>query len=103
MAKLNLFWTKTAIKQRNHTFEYWNNRNKSNSYSKKLNKSIKERTELLKSKPDLGKKTEFKNTRAISLGHYTVLYRKTSHKIIITGFWDNRQNPNKLLKFLKEN
>ena len=28
MAKLNLFWTKTAIKQRNHTFEYWNNRNK---------------------------------------------------------------------------
>ena len=56
MVKLNIFWTNTAIKQRNHIFEYWNNRNKSILYSKKLNKSIVERIEVLKSNPDLGKK-----------------------------------------------
>ena len=67
MAKLTLFWTQTAIKQRNYIFEYWNNRNKSNSFSIKLNFSIKERTELLKTKPSISKQTEFHQTRLISL------------------------------------
>ncbi len=102
MAELTIFWTNTALKQRNYTFEYWNERNKSTTYSKKLNLSIKERTNILKTNPELGKKTEFKNTRAISLGHYTILYKKIDSKIIITGFWDNRQDPEKLLKFLNQ-
>ena len=102
MAELTIFWTNTALKQRNYTFEYWNDRNKSTIYSKKLNSSIKERTDILKTNPELGKKTEFNNTRVISLGHYSILYRKVDLKIIITGFWDNRQNPNKLLKFLTQ-
>lgn len=102
MAKLSILWTQTALKQRNHTFSYWNNRNKSTSYSKKLNSSIKERTNLLKTNPQLGKKTEFSNIRIISLGHYSILYKKEAMNIIITGFWDNRQNPKKLLLFLKK-
>jgi plasmid stabilization system protein ParE len=102
MAELSIFWTNTALKQRNYTFEYWNDRNKSTTYSKKLNSSIKERTNILKTNPELGKKTDFNNTRVISLGHYSILYRKVDLKIIITGFWDNRQNPDKLLKFLNQ-
>lgn len=99
---MRIFWTKTAIAQRNHTFEYWNNRNKSNSYSIKLNSSIKERISLLTTNPDMGKPTEYSDTRAISLGHYSILYKRTESEIFITGFWDNRQNPKKLLKFLKK-
>ncbi|MHB1107961.1 MAG: type II toxin-antitoxin system RelE/ParE family toxin [Lutibacter sp.] len=102
MAELTIFWTNTALKQRNYTFEYWNERNKSSTYSKKLNSSIKERTNILKTNPELGKKTEFNNTRVISLGHYSILYKKVDSKIMITGFWDNRQNPDKLLKFLNQ-
>ena len=100
MARLNIFWTETAIRQRNFIFEYWIERNHSTTYAKQLNIKIKERTNLLKQNPDLGKKTDFKNTRAISLGHYSILYQKIDSKIIITGFWDNRQEPEKLLKFL---
>ncbi len=102
MAELSIFWTNTALKQRNYTFEYWNDRNKSTTYSKKLNSSIKERTDILKTNPELGKKTEFNNTRVISLGHYSILYKKVDLKIIITGFWDNRKNPDKLFKFLTQ-
>ncbi|PIZ05436.1 MAG: plasmid stabilization protein [Flavobacteriales bacterium CG_4_10_14_0_8_um_filter_32_5] len=102
MAELTVFWTNTALKQRNYTFGYWNERNKSTTYSKKLNSSIKERINILKTNPELGKKTEFNNTRAISLGHYSILYQKFNSKIIITGFWDNRQDPEKLLKFLNQ-
>jgi len=100
MAELTIFWTNTAIKQRNFTFEYWNERNKSTAYSKKLNLSIKVRINILKTNPELGKKTEFNNTRVITLGHYSILYKIFDSKIIITGFWDNRQNPEKLLKFI---
>jgi len=103
MAELKIFWTQTAVRQRNQTFEYWNTRNKSTTYSKKLRNNIQERTTLLKTNPELGKKTDFKNTRLISLGHYSILYQKVNFKIIITGFWDNRQNPKKLLQFLTLN
>ena len=102
MVELKIFWTETAINQRNLVFKYWNTRNKSTSYSKKLNNSIIERTEVLKSNPYLGRITEFKNTRRLPLKHYSILYQKYNYKIIITGFWDNRQNPKKLLNLLKK-
>jgi len=103
MAQIKIYWTQIAINQRDYIFEYWNNRNKSNSYSKKLNYKIKERTELLKNNTELGKKTDFKDTRTISMGHYRILYKKILFQIIITGFWDNRQDPKKLITFLKRN
>ena len=102
MALLGVFWTKTAIDQRNYIFQYWNTHNKSTSYSQKLNKRIKERIEILKSHPGIGKKTTFASTRILSLGHYSILYQHINKQIIITGFWDNRQNPAKLLSFLKD-
>lgn len=97
MAKLTLFWTKTAIKQRDYIFEYWNKHNESTTYTQKLYYSITERVELLKTYPKIGKQTTFKNTRIISLGHYSILYQQVNLKIIITGFWDNRQDTKKLL------
>ena len=102
MAELSIFWTNTALKQRNYTFEYQNDRNKSAAYSKKLNLSIKERIDILKTNPALGKRTAYNKVRVISLGHYSILYKKVDLKIIITGFWDNRQNPDTLLKFLTQ-
>ncbi len=69
MVRLGIIWTATAIKQRNQVFEYWSERNKSTSYSKKLSIKIRSRVNLLKTNPHLGKKAEYKNTRIISLGH----------------------------------
>ncbi|RZK01682.1 MAG: type II toxin-antitoxin system RelE/ParE family toxin [Flavobacterium sp.] len=100
MAELKIFWTETAIRQRNYIFTYWIERNHSTTYAKKLNEQIKDRTHLLKLNPEIGKKTDFKETRAVSLGHYSILYKFDTSKIIITGFWDNRQEPQKLLVFL---
>lgn len=102
MAQLKLFWTETAIRQRNFVFEYWIERNQNNSYSKKLKQKIQERTALLLKNSELGKKTDFKNTRQISLGHYSILYQKIELMIVITGFWDNRQDSIKLLEFLNK-
>jgi len=101
MDELTIFWTLSAKKQRNHVFEYWNERNQNKSYSKKLNLAIRERTKLLKTQPEIGKKTHFKNTRVISIKHYSIIYKTQQSRILILALWDNRQDAKKLLEFLK--
>ena len=102
MKRFAIFWTKTSIIQRKIVLEFWNERNKSDRYSKKLSRKIKERVALLKTNPLLGRNTNFKNTRVLFFGHYSIFYQIIGSKIIITGFWDNRQDPLKLLNFLQK-
>lgn len=101
MGRLKIVWTATAAKQRAHIFNYWNQRNKSTEYSKKLRQAIHERTEQLSTFPALGKVVAFPNTRVISLKHYRIFYQVKSDLIIIIAFWDNRNDPEVLLKLLK--
>lgn len=37
------------------------------------------------------------------MGHYSVYYKYSNTQIIVTAFWDNRQDPNKLLGLLQKN
>lgn len=74
MVKLKVYWTQTALRQRNLVFNYWNKRNKSATYARKLNDAIKERTNILRKYPEIGKSTNYGQTKAISLGHYSILY-----------------------------
>jgi len=101
MDELTVFWTITARKQRDRVFRYWNKRNKSTAYSKKLNLAIRERTDLLKIYPEMGKPTNFKETRAVIMGHYSILYQIQKSKIFLTAFWDNRDDPEKFLKSMR--
>jgi plasmid stabilization system protein ParE len=103
MAHLKLFWTITAKKQRDHVFEYWNSRNGNTNFSMKLNQKIRERTSLLKSHPFLGKEIAKWDNRSVSLGHYSIVYKVEEEKIIITAFWDNRQDSEKLYQHLRQN
>ncbi|RKE94674.1 type II toxin-antitoxin system RelE/ParE family toxin [Ichthyenterobacterium magnum] len=101
MAKLNIIWTRTADIQFIGILEYWVKRNKSNSYSKKLLKLVTERTKQIAEKPLIYKATDFQDTRVASLGNFSIYYKFNDSEIIISAFWDNRQNPKKLLKILK--
>ena len=103
MASVKVFWTRTAVSQRNLVFQYWNERNKSNGYSIKLNSTIKERLHLLKKYPLIGKQTDYKDIQVLPLKHYSILYKIDKSRILIMAFWDNRQNPEKLLKLLRAN
>ena len=68
----------------------------------KLLKEINSRTHQISTFPEIGKSVDFKNTRAVSLGHFSILYQHIENSIIITAFWDNRDDPSKLLSILKE-
>jgi plasmid stabilization system protein ParE len=100
MAQRKVVWTDTAKRQRRAIFDYWNNRNQSKTYSEKLRKHIQLRIVQIVQHPNSGKETTFSNTRITSLGHFSLVYRATQEQIIVFGFWDTRQDPDKLLKSL---
>lgn len=100
MDEVSVIWTKTALQQRNKIFEYWNSRNKSNSYAKRLNLLIYEKIDLLKSSPFIGIEIENFGGRILNFEKYGLVYRISDKNIYILALWDNRQNPNKLRKIL---
>jgi len=69
--------------------------------SKKLIKRVSERTRHIAESPLIYKAAEFKDTRVASLGNFSIFYKTSDEQIIITAFWDNRQDPEKLLEILK--
>ena len=101
MVKRNVIWTRTADIQFIGVLAYWVKRNKSNTYSKKLLNLVLKRTKQIAKHPFIYKKVDFKDTRVASMGNFSIFYKITMNEIIITSFWDNRQNPKNLLKILK--
>lgn len=101
MAKRNVVWTRTADIQFVGVLEYWVNRNKSNSYSKKLVRLVSKRTKQIAKNPFSYKATDFEDTRVASLRNFSIFYKITDTQIIISAFWDNRQDPKKLLTILQ--
>jgi plasmid stabilization system protein ParE len=101
MVKRNVIWTKTADIQFVGVLEYWVKRNKSNAYSKKLVKLVSKRTRQIAENPFLHQSTDFKDIRVAHIGNFSIYYKITDEHIIISAFWDNRQDPEKLLKILQ--
>lgn len=95
MAK-QIKWTKTAQQDRTEIFDYWNNRNKSNVYSKKLNRLFIENINLLSLHPKLGREYGKENIRLSVVKDYLIVYQDLEEYILILTIWDTRQNPQKL-------
>ncbi|QOW09649.1 type II toxin-antitoxin system RelE/ParE family toxin [Kaistella flava (ex Peng et al. 2021)] len=102
MDAIIVIWTNLAITQRNKIFEYWNKRNRSNSYSKRINLIIYEKIDLLESNPLIGEEIEDYNARIIHFENYGLVYKIEKHNIYILSFWDSKQNPKKILEILKK-
>ena len=94
-------WTETAEIQLINVLNYWTERNKSTSYAEKLSEAVWLRTTFLAENPFSSIKTDFSNTRKAALGHYSILYQVSINGILVTSFWDNRQDPKKLYALLK--
>ena len=95
-------WTNLAINQRNKLFAYWNKRNKSILYSKRLNLLIYEKINLIQLNQFAGEEIENYNARIIHFEKYGLVYKIDQQNIFILSFWDSRQNPKKLLEILKK-
>jgi len=102
MAKRTVVWTETAARQRRKILKYWIQRNGTKTYAEKLIKLTAEQITVIQSNPKLFKKADFPDTHVSALGHFSIFYKFTKDILIITAFWDNRQDPKKLLDILKK-
>jgi plasmid stabilization system protein ParE len=101
VAKRAIVWTATAAKQRREILRYWTDRNRSPAYAKKLIKLIAKRIKVISLHNESYKTTIYPETRISAMGHFSLLYKLTETQLIITAFWDNRQDPEKLLEIIK--
>ncbi len=88
-----LIWSNLALQQKRDIFEYWNKRNKSKTYSRKLNNLFNKAAELLTDYPSIGEKTDYENVRLKLVRDYWMVYRITDKHIQILTVWDTRRNP----------
>ena len=70
---------------------------KFNSFDEKIYSKI----DLLKTFSLTGVKIEDEEARILHFENYSLVYKIIKNIIYILAFWDNRQNPSKLLKILK--
>lgn len=101
MAKRDVVWTETAAKQRREILRYWALRNGLPTYSIKLIKLITYRVNIILRNPNSFKETTYPHTRVSAMGHFSIFYKIADNHLIITAFWDNRQDPEKLLELIK--
>jgi plasmid stabilization system protein ParE len=93
MAKRKIVWSDRAKKRLYGILEFYIQRNKSKTYSIKLQRLINKEVKLLIKNPDIGLKTTEDSTRGLIIQDYIVYYGIIDDKIIIHTIWDSRQNP----------
>jgi plasmid stabilization system protein ParE len=98
MVKRKIVWTETAAKQRREILRYWIERNKSSTYAAKLIGITAKHLKVISKNPEVFKESEIDEVRESAMGHFSLYYKIISDQIIVMAFWDNRQDPKKLLK-----
>ncbi len=102
MVKRTVVWTETASRQRREILKYWTKHNGSTNFAEKLIKLTAVRIRVILKLPESFKPTTYPDTRESAMGHFSIYYKLTKDKLIITAFWDNRQDPKTLLEILKK-
>ena len=96
MAGPKIVWSNRAKIKRYAILDFYIKRNKSNTYSRKLNSRFNAELKLLLQYPDLGIKTEMENVRGLIVDHFILFYEVDRNTIIVHYIWDSRQDPEKL-------
>ncbi len=100
MAK-RIIWSYKAQKDRKNILNYWFLRNKSKTYSAKLNSLFQQAILLVSNHPNIGTPTNFGTVRSKIVRDYQIFYEVNDDSIHILTVWDSRQNPDKLPRKLK--
>lgn len=88
-----LIWTIEARNSRKSIFDYWNNRNKSKVYSRKLNFLFNTNLKIVTQLPEFGQPTLRNDSKYIIVSHFEIICKITSNEIVVLDIWDTRQNP----------
>jgi toxin YoeB len=100
MAK-KIVWSRKAQNDRKEILLYWETRNKSKLYSRKLNFLLNAAAASIANFPKIGKQTGYKYTRIKIVRDYLMVYKEHESMISIIAIWDGRQDPLKFEKIMQ--
>lgn len=86
-------WTQTSLEDRFKIYTFWVEKNRSDSYSKKLEILFNEAARLISEFPEIGTETDFPQLRVKVIKSYKLFYLNQVDKIKIVRIWDSRQDP----------
>lgn len=99
---MKVVWSVVASQQKNNAYNYWNKRNGSKDYSRKLSVAIRNRVNEIRRDPQSYKKSDYGDFHIAILWNYCIYYKIINQTILISAFWNARQNPEELLSILKK-
>ena len=91
-----VIWSNTAKTSKQEILSYWTKRNKSNRFSKILNKLLKDASKIIGEFPLAGKSTGRPDIRIKIVRDYLIFYKISDDRILILFIWDGRRNPEDL-------
>ncbi len=92
-----IVWGHLAQKERLQILLYWDNRNRSKSFSIKLNRLFRQDLNIVCQYPYIGKPTNKPNIRIKIVRDYLLVYEISTENIVVLRVWDSRRNPKDLL------
>ena len=96
MAKRKIVWSHRAGIKLLMILEFYSERNKSKTYSKKLYTKFNKELSLLVNQPEIGIKTELESVHGLIVEEFILFYEVTTEMIIVHTLWDSRQTPSEL-------
>jgi toxin YoeB len=88
-----IVWTSFAKESKYSIFLYWNQRNKSTTYSRKLNTLFQESLKQIIKFPGSSVQSNNSNVRIKIASHFELIYHISDTQITVLDIWDTRQNP----------
>lgn len=95
-----IVWSRESQNDKKDIFTYWNDRNKSKFYSRKLNKLFIAAVEFVAEFPLVGKKSNIENVRMKVVRDYLIIYEFSDEHISILRVWSTQQNPGRIKEIL---
>lgn len=96
MVKRKIVWSNRAKIKLFEILEYYTERNKNATYSKKLYKKFSKELVTLKKQPEIGIKSDFESVRGLIVDEYILYYEIYPEMIVVHTVWDCRQSPESL-------
>lgn len=96
MVKRKIVWSNRAKIKLFIILDFYTQRNKSSTYSKKLYKKFTKELILLKKQPEIGIKSDTEGVRGLIVDEFILYYEIYPEMIVVHTVWDCRQNPDSL-------
>jgi len=93
MAKYKIEWSIEARLDLLDILGFYIEKNKSVTFSNKLNTKISRSLKLISQNPLIGIKTEIESVRALITGDYQIIYEIHRGLVVVAMIWDCRRDP----------